>query len=195
MWCPSCHTVFDWTNLNILKNTNIHNPHYFEYLRRQSPNGEIPRDAGRVCEEQNVLNVRNIIRFIGAKDPIVESIRKIMDLMYVHMEYNDAYIERSRNNSFRNLRVKYLHNEIDEKKFKRSASIILNNNKKIKAKYDLSNMGILATNNIFNGINETNAKEKINQYREFLAYFNETKNKVGESLNTKEQFFLETYVI
>ncbi|MGA1308263.1 MAG: hypothetical protein ACO30M_10290, partial [Candidatus Kapaibacteriota bacterium] len=56
MFCTLCRTVFDWKSLSILKNTSIHNPHYFEYLRNQSPNGEIPRDAGQVCNEVNRLN-------------------------------------------------------------------------------------------------------------------------------------------
>lgn len=33
MWCPQCHTAFDFNTGDIVKNTTlIHNPHYYEYL-------------------------------------------------------------------------------------------------------------------------------------------------------------------
>jgi len=47
MWCTGCNTAFSWTTLRVVTGA-IHNPHYFEWLRRNSENDEIPRDAGRV---------------------------------------------------------------------------------------------------------------------------------------------------
>jgi hypothetical protein len=44
MWCVVCHTAFCWkTGVIELK---IHNPHYYEWMRRNSQNGEIPREIG-----------------------------------------------------------------------------------------------------------------------------------------------------
>ena len=43
MWCTQCHVAFDWRTGQIETKT-IHNPHYYEYLRRISPTGEIPRN-------------------------------------------------------------------------------------------------------------------------------------------------------
>ncbi len=47
MWCVSCQTTFSWNTGQILLNTVVHNPHYYEYLRRVN-NGSIPREAGDV---------------------------------------------------------------------------------------------------------------------------------------------------
>lgn len=44
MWCPECHSAFSWRTGTIER--NIHNPHYYEWMRRTG--GEIPRDANEV---------------------------------------------------------------------------------------------------------------------------------------------------
>lgn len=55
MWCTSCHTAWDWHSGTIVRSV-IHNPHYFQYLRERSANGEIPRQPGdngmRECNAQ-----------------------------------------------------------------------------------------------------------------------------------------------
>lgn len=38
MWCTSCHTCFSWKSGNIL-NGPVHNPHFFEFARRQGGAG------------------------------------------------------------------------------------------------------------------------------------------------------------
>lgn len=44
MFCVDCHTAFSWNTGNIV-NGVIHNPHYYEYLRKIG-NGVAPRNAG-----------------------------------------------------------------------------------------------------------------------------------------------------
>lgn len=46
MWCTQCHTAFSWRSGRI--ENAVHNPHYFEWLRRNG--GEVPR---------NPLDIRN----------------------------------------------------------------------------------------------------------------------------------------
>jgi len=45
MWCPCCHTAFSWRTGNV--ETNIHNPHYYEYVRKTG-GGQAPRNQGDV---------------------------------------------------------------------------------------------------------------------------------------------------
>jgi hypothetical protein len=48
MWCTSCHAVFDWNTMQ-LETGLIHNPHYYEFQRR---NGTLERHPGDVpCGE------------------------------------------------------------------------------------------------------------------------------------------------
>ena len=44
MYCTSCHTAFDWGTLEIVTGV-IHNPHYYEWLRK---NGGAPRQVGDI---------------------------------------------------------------------------------------------------------------------------------------------------
>lgn len=63
MWCTQCHTAFSWRTGEIVKGKGIHNPHYFEWMRRRSPNGEIPRTEGDEGPEGRggaVVNVCNM---------------------------------------------------------------------------------------------------------------------------------------
>lgn len=46
MFCTECHTAFSW-NTGAVVNGVIHNPHYYEYLRKLG-NGTAPRNAGDV---------------------------------------------------------------------------------------------------------------------------------------------------
>ena len=45
MFCVECKTVFSWRTGNIQTGV-IHNPHYFEWLRNTTTNGNIPRQPG-----------------------------------------------------------------------------------------------------------------------------------------------------
>ena len=47
MWCTNCHTAFDWNTGKTVVGTQIHNPHFYEYLK-QTGNGVIARNPGDV---------------------------------------------------------------------------------------------------------------------------------------------------
>ena len=49
MWCTECHTGFSWRTGAI--ETKLHNPHYYEFLRRTE--GHVPREEGdRACNRE-----------------------------------------------------------------------------------------------------------------------------------------------
>jgi hypothetical protein len=136
MWCTQCHTAFSWKNGTIEK--NIHNPHYYDWLR--STQGSVPRDQNDILHnnchdavENNIIYTLSTIlqdRFMDYNVGIdnIEIREKIRNIIYLITRLNrqivhfqevvirDTNIDYEERN--RNLRIKYLMNEITEDMFK-----------------------------------------------------------------------------
>ena len=48
MWCTECKVAFSWNSGNIITTQNIHNPHYYNYMRENNMNGVAPRNPGDI---------------------------------------------------------------------------------------------------------------------------------------------------
>jgi hypothetical protein len=122
MFCTSCHTAFDWKTVEI-ETRNIHNPHYFEFLRQNGrEDDEIRRRFGG--GEDNVQPV-NINDECITYNELTRTLRytKYNDIFRIinHIEQVEIpNYSRTQNIQNRNmdLRILYLENLIDESKFK-----------------------------------------------------------------------------
>lgn len=69
MFCTNCNTPFDWVTGRKVTSGNIHNPHYFEYVRTLQ-NGVMPRNPGDIPCAANLPTAwefeRNISRRFGS---------------------------------------------------------------------------------------------------------------------------------
>lgn len=119
MFCTQCHTAFSWRTGRIESGV-IHNPHYYEYLRQHN-GGNIPRNLGDVpCggvphphEVRYRMNCLNVAR--SKTDHICGIIRFIHHINNILLpRYRTDMVEENRD-----LRIRYMMNEIDEDKFKR----------------------------------------------------------------------------
>lgn len=149
MWCVSCHTAFSWTTGRI-QNT-VHNPHYFEWLRRNN-NGNIARNpldiqCGRNLDYRFIVDYDNTLRKIVNQENINNNRRQMFNRVPIYLtEENQRYSPLlSLFNMIRNinhileidvpkysnenverynldLRIRYINNEIDEVQFKRLLS-------------------------------------------------------------------------
>lgn len=108
MWCPDCHTAFDWVTGQI-ETGRIHNPHYVEFRRGRissREHGDIPCGGIPTFRELREINAPdNIIRFANTLNFLDR------ELIY---RYGDIY-----DHGNRYLRIAYMLNEIDETFFKR----------------------------------------------------------------------------
>jgi len=120
MWCVSCQTTFSWNTGQILMNTVVHNPHYYEYLRRAN-NGVIPREAGDVpCGGlPNAYMLTRIVMAIPTlradeKTEILDVMRCLSDIQYVRLP--QFPLQRPANVN-QELDIRYLMNEITEEEW------------------------------------------------------------------------------
>lgn len=124
MWCTQCHTAFNWRNGRI--ENVVHNPHYFEWLRRNG--NDVPRNPGDIpCRNELTHNdfrdIRNIIITRHKDHPLStaclnflqQAIQNAIHLRWVIQErYRQVdYVERNQS-----LRVSYMRNQITEEQFK-----------------------------------------------------------------------------
>jgi hypothetical protein len=137
MWCTQCHTAFSWRTGRI--ETNIHNPHYYEWQRRNN-NGVAPRNVGdfQCGRELNHWSIRDIERqlrnayrendtdasprtfdeFTPVTDEIMEMIEiKLRSTIHLHRVQMPTYeVNHVEDNQL--LRIMYLRNTISEAEFK-----------------------------------------------------------------------------
>jgi len=107
MWCTSCNSAWNWKTGKI-ETGIIHNPHYFEYLRKTGT--DMPRQRCGVLPSYLRLrrHLPNYYRFIADHIPFVNHIT----------QYEIDKLNRIINKVNLDLRVRYLKNEITEKQFK-----------------------------------------------------------------------------
>ena len=88
MWCTECQVTFSWNSGKIIITQTIHNPHYYEYMRKNQSNSDILRTPGDVlCGgliQYNQLN--NISRYI------IEYKNLIKDSKYQNININSEII-------------------------------------------------------------------------------------------------------
>ena len=129
MWCTQCHTAFSWRTGRI--ETTIHNPHYYEWQRRNN-GGVAPRNigdivCGRQLDHRVNARIQNRINFL-IKPPhefmtgtfyterrcIAYIIESTIHLREVQMPtYQVNHVEDNVG-----LRIAYLENKISEENFK-----------------------------------------------------------------------------
>jgi hypothetical protein len=138
MWCPDCHTAFDWTTMKI-ETGRIHNPHYYEFQRNGG--GQANRENGDIpCG--GVPSVIEILDFLGVQrqrsryyvpntvdNPVHSEILKIHRIV-LHIQ--NAELPRLRVPPVDNqhMRVMYLLNELSEEAMK----VSLQKNEKAREK-------------------------------------------------------------
>jgi hypothetical protein len=149
MFCTQCHTPFSWRTGDIELTRNIHNPHYFEYIRTHG--GVLPRNpldvqCAMVLDGNFVLRFDSLLVYISRNYFVSDdNTIKIMNICR-HVSHLDNEIIFHRQNIDLNenkkqqYRIKYLKNQITEEDFKK---IIQINEKKYQKQQELMNLFVM----------------------------------------------------
>lgn len=115
IWCVQCHTAFSWKTGKI-DNGPIHNPHYWQYLRQEGKEAEElnrrygENVGGGQMRDNPCLDLNNVM--MVAEGKAFEVCRVLSNIR----EYELPKFTRVVDN--KDLRYRYLQNDIDEKNLK-----------------------------------------------------------------------------
>ena len=123
MWCTQCHTAFSWRTGAI--QNNIHNPHYYEWLRRTN-GGEAPRNpedvpCGREMNHRLSEIIARCLRTRHASHPGSTACRQRCDEIVrrtIHLNYAERPTPANYERKNEELRVMYLMKQITEENMK-----------------------------------------------------------------------------
>lgn len=127
MFCVSCRSAFSWRTGAIVVGRNIHNPHYFELLRREAVDGQIPRQPGDNGEcpaeltnpSRLTIPLHNKLRQSGyAFSDFYNQVMAVQQHT-CHIHGTVLYDLRRKPTDTDDLRMRYLLGEFDEAAFKR----------------------------------------------------------------------------
>ena len=118
MWCPQCHTAFNYNTGQIEKGA-IHNPHYYDYLR-QNPNAtnHVGRRPMPVCGGNRLPDAWRVTRTLSKHKDRDDWINFHRLLQHIQAIEIPKYRNRDADVTL-DLRKRYMLNEMDENNFKK----------------------------------------------------------------------------
>jgi hypothetical protein len=201
MWCPDCHTAFDWVSGRI-ETGLIHNPHYYEFQRRVGVTGagrnlgDIPCGGfPNLIEVMRFLNVGQRPGYRASFNLDNKDHSKILNfhkcIVHVQMWELPQYRPQEVDNS--DLRVKYLMNELDEAAWKHTLQV---REKKQAKKRDIHNvltMLVDTSSDYFRQLLTVNVSiaEFIDFMTNIILYFNENMEKIHKRYNCVAPYIVE----
>jgi hypothetical protein len=123
MWCTACHTTFSWKTGAPIVRGNVHNPHYVDFLRNNGTLERNPADiaCGGIPSFRLIVNVIREMELLVGKSlkPMCWMLSEIVAFFHHNAAVETLrYMPADNSKELTGLRVKYLLNEIDEKRWR-----------------------------------------------------------------------------
>ncbi len=189
MWCVECHTPFSWKTGEVVTGV-IHNPHFYQHQREQN-NGVAPRVTGDIpgggCGE---------LPWAETLEHVIEHRKhKFDNWRYCHRlvgHIRDVVIPRYpatigiRDNT--DLRVKFLTNEIGEKKWRYILKMRQKKHEKDRAINQVLEMFVIVLTDLFNTYVSGDTSNLAEDAETLRSYVNRELLKIGRQYNNKTPF-------
>jgi len=190
MWCTQCHTAFSWRSGQI--QTNVHNPHYYEWLRRQE--GGIARNPLDIqCGRE--LNGRMIPHTLQ-REIYVRMLRLVGATIHVR----DVEIPRYRVDavvSCQDLRIQYLRRHLTDQEFRVQVQRRHKRNEKKREICDILAMYVQSTTDIvYRALNHYQDEEHkmmaiLDEVDALIEYSNTCFLDVAQTFKSKSLVFVQ----
>lgn len=197
MWCTECHTGFSWSTGEIERG-NIHNPHYYEFMRRnQGRDGRQQREirdipCGGLPDYMELLSkFKKLLRsdeYI-ILEPYHRLIGEVMDLR--------TWYRRRNLEDKREIRVKYLLKDYDDAQFKRHLQMKAKAQEKVTNIDQVLDMFVMAATAILQRVRDIKTRDEgldiITELEELRKYMNASMEKVSYVYDCKTPHIDEGY--
>lgn len=197
MWCTECHTAFCWSTGEIERG-NIHNPHYYEFMRRnQGRDGRQQREirdipCGGLPDYMELLSkFKKLLRsdeYI-ILEPYHRLIGEVMDLR--------TWYRRRNLEDKREIRVKYLLKDYDDAQFKRHLQMKAKAQEKVTNIDQVLDMFVMASTAILQRVRDIKTRDEgldiITELEELRKYMNASMEKVSYVYDCKTPHIDEGY--
>ena len=202
MWCPDCHTAFDWRSGNI-ETGMVHNPHFYEFQRRTGNTGRVAGDipCGGLPSIQELrayftMPARTTAEW-RRREVVPNNMVYIWELhrFITHTErYELVYQYNPRPVDNTILRVQYLMNELPETAFK---TLIQKREKaytKLRAMRDIFQMFVNTASDIMRQmlVNNESIVDTDTILRQLVEYCNDTFYTLAKRYSTSAKQILFT---
>jgi len=198
MWCTACNTGFNWRTGKIADGP-IHNPHYFDWLRRQGRDPAAGNRQPLTCEQDldrriaQTLGCKSIYRVYAhrynrGRNIIDTDDNYLLEAWRLRAEAADMYNrEPNADEAYRKLRVQFMVGEITEEAWKVSLQKIEKDVNFSQAKRQVAELFAGASYDLIRGVleAEANKKEIRRQVEELIKYCNDSYDALAKRFGRK----------
>ena len=188
MWCTQCNHAFSWRTGAIVTGGVIHNPHYYEWVRRTR--GEVPRNPGDVpCG--GMPGAYELDAMMRRQAMPIEDSRKLRDIhrLLRHVQTMDLPALRNQADPGvqRNadLRLKYLLNQIDQEEWRRKLQQREKKRERAFAMMQVYEMFVAAGTDCYRGLMQgvSTPRQALDQMQQVQTFGNESLAAISKRFN------------